>query len=217
MITKEIVKEYANTECPYLAMLSVNEKYMIRTLRNILDKNPDVLFNYDEESEEKSSIMSKFAHDKNLLKEAKEVVAEKFADDPATLFIENHKDYQEVSYLSMRYFALNYKNVKRADTVDGSIDGAQLENQEQIEANTIKYMSDSSVEVILEGQITVGDVRARYDALVKENDGYTIQFNFDNYPIGYIRLHCADFIFECPSHPLSLGGNEHRIPWDPMK
>lgn len=49
---------------------------------------------------------------------------------------------------------------------------------------------------------------------LKENNGYTIQFDFDNYPIGYIRLHCSEFIFECPNEPLSLGGNEHRIPWD---
>ena len=174
MITKEIVKEFANTNCPYLAMLSVNEKYMIRTLRNVLDKNPDILFNFDEETEEKTSIMDKFARNKELLKEAKAVVEEKFADDPATLFIENYKDYQEVSYLSMRYFALNYKNVKRADTVDGTIDGAQLENQEQIEENTRKYMADPTVDVILEGQITVGEVRARYDAFVKEKTGYVL-------------------------------------------
>ena len=69
MITKEIVKEFANTNCPYLAMLSVNEKYMIRTLRNVLDKNPDILFNFDEETEEKTSIMDKFARNKELLKE----------------------------------------------------------------------------------------------------------------------------------------------------
>ena len=74
MITKEIVKEFANTNCPYLAMLSVNEKYMIRTLRNVLDKNPDVLFNFDEETDEKTSIMDKFARNKELLKEAKAVV-----------------------------------------------------------------------------------------------------------------------------------------------
>lgn len=174
MITKEIVKEFANTNCPYLAMLSVNEKYMIRALRNILDKNPDVLFHYDDETDEKSSIMDKFAANKQLLKEAKEVVQEKFADDPATLFIENHKDYQEVSYLSMRYFALNYKNVKRADTVDGTIDGAQLENQNQIEENTRKLMADPKVDVVLEGQITVHDVRARYDALIKDATGLTL-------------------------------------------
>lgn len=51
---------------------------------------------------------------------------------------------------------------------------------------------------------------------LKENDGYTLQFNFDNYPIGYIRLHCSEFIFECPSTPTIMGGNDHRIPWDPI-
>lgn len=47
MITKEIVKEFANTNCPYLAMLSVNEKYMIRTLRNVLEKDQDGTLDFD--------------------------------------------------------------------------------------------------------------------------------------------------------------------------
>ena len=51
---------------------------------------------------------------------------------------------------------------------------------------------------------------------LKEKNGYTIQFDFDNYPIGYIRLHCSEFVFEAPGSPLSSGGNDHRIPWDPM-
>lgn len=52
---------------------------------------------------------------------------------------------------------------------------------------------------------------------LKEKDGYIIQFDFDNYPIGYIRLCCSEFIFECPNLPTSSGGNDHRIPWDPLK
>lgn len=52
---------------------------------------------------------------------------------------------------------------------------------------------------------------------LKDADGYTIQFDFDNYPIGYIRLHCTEFSFEVPSLPLSSGGNDHRIPWDPVQ
>lgn len=49
---------------------------------------------------------------------------------------------------------------------------------------------------------------------LKDENGYTIQFNFDNYPIGYIRMHCTKFCFESPSLPLCSGENGHRIPWD---
>ena len=172
MITKEIVKEYYEKKCPYLAFLSVNEKYLLRTLRKILEENPDVLFgSEDEDGEERKSIMTRFVEDKKLLKEAQQIVKETFKDDPATLFIQEHKDYQEVSYLSMRYLSLIYKNVKRADTFDGSIDGAILENQEQIEENTRRLMNDPNVDVVLEGQITVDGLRARYDALIKKVDG----------------------------------------------
>ena len=52
---------------------------------------------------------------------------------------------------------------------------------------------------------------------LKDCNGYFIQFNFDNYPIGYIRMHCTQFSFDAPSLPLSTGGNDHRIPWDPVK
>ncbi len=52
---------------------------------------------------------------------------------------------------------------------------------------------------------------------LKNDKGYTIQFDFDSYPVGYIRMHCSKFSFECPSMPLSPGGNAHRIPWDEAK
>lgn len=52
---------------------------------------------------------------------------------------------------------------------------------------------------------------------LKDKNGYTIQIDFDNYPVGYIRMHCLEFSFECPSLPICIGGNGHRIPWDPIK
>lgn len=52
---------------------------------------------------------------------------------------------------------------------------------------------------------------------LKDENGYTIQINFDNYPVGFIRMHCSEFRFECQSLPPCAGGNGHRIPWDPMK
>ena len=33
---------------------------------------------------------------------------------------------------------------------------------------------------------------------LKDKNGYTIQIDFDNYPVGYIRMHCSEFSFECP-------------------
>lgn len=50
-----------------------------------------------------------------------------------------------------------------------------------------------------------------------DGEGYTIQFNFDYTPRGYIRLYCYEFYFHVPSSPSIAGGNNHRIPWDPVK
>ena len=52
---------------------------------------------------------------------------------------------------------------------------------------------------------------------LKTDKEYTIQFNFDFTPKGYIRLNCCDFYFHVPSSPLQEGGNNHRIPWDSIK
>lgn len=46
---------------------------------------------------------------------------------------------------------------------------------------------------------------------------YVVQFDFDFTPKGYIRFVCSDFSFHVPSPPLQEGGNNHRIPWDPVK
>jgi hypothetical protein len=53
---------------------------------------------------------------------------------------------------------------------------------------------------------------------LKEGQEYTVQINLDYFgPVGYIRLKCTEFYFEVPSLPLEIGGNNHCIPWDPVK
>lgn len=174
MITKEIVKDYAKKKCQYMAYLMMNEKYLLRAFKDILDKNPDALFKVredDEEENNESSLFDFFASNPALMKEVKQAVKEKFENDPATLFIEDLKNHQEVSELSMRYMKTMYEHVYRADTFDGSIDGAVIESQEQIEINTLRLLNDPKVQVILEGQFTVDDLRARFDILIKKEDG----------------------------------------------
>ena len=52
MITKEIVKDYADKKCQYMAYLMLNEKDLLRAVKDILDKNPDVLFKAREDEDE---------------------------------------------------------------------------------------------------------------------------------------------------------------------
>ena len=52
---------------------------------------------------------------------------------------------------------------------------------------------------------------------LKKGSRYAVQFDFDFTPMGYIRLDCENFIFEVYSEPLQTGGNNHRVPNDPMK
>lgn len=81
----------------------------------------------------------------------------------------------------------------------------------------IEYHITSSPDKIGYQNCVINHLMITSFSYLKDEEGYTIQFNFDDYPIGYIRMHCIEFIFECPSPPIAAGGNEHRIPWDPIK
>jgi len=58
--------------------------------------------------------------------------------------------------------------VKRADTVDGSLNGEVIIDQSVIEQKTQELLSDPGVKVICEGQVSVDGLVARWDALVKK-------------------------------------------------
>ncbi len=176
MLTKEVVKEYAHRKCDRLAFLQLEEKRLLSFWSKVIQskKNPSDLIEEDNEDNDVSSPFEYFRTYPEALAKAKELYEAATCGDVASQFIQNNENLQEVSVLSMRYFALNYHNVKRADTPDGDIDQPALTNQESIERNTQKYLADPKVDVILEGQITIDGIRARFDALVRNGDSFEL-------------------------------------------
>ena len=179
MITKAILKEYVARECPHLAYLMMNEKTLLDFYKKLIESkiNPkDLIEETDDDKEHVAAISpyDYFRESASSLNEALNIYKTKYEEDNASKFIDENEDLLEISRMSMRYFLLKYGNAKRADTKDGSLNGELIQNQVVIEANTRKYMNDPSVKVVLEGQITVEPFRARYDALIKEKDGFRI-------------------------------------------
>lgn len=163
MINKAIVKEIDVCKCRRLAYLLVNDKPYIRLAKLLEEHDND----YDEITKEK--IYELLNENKNYYEEIEENIIDNLS--LTNKLILDMKDYDEVSDLSRRYYAKLYKGkVKRADTVDGELDGTQLLSNSQIEKNTIKLLNDPDVKVIFEGQLTYKEkYLARWDILVKND------------------------------------------------
>lgn len=180
MITKSVLKEYANRRCPHLVYLMLDEAKLLEFFKKLLENkiDPTDLLE-DDYDEEKDSSPFDYLRDYPLAYEkALKEFKEREESDRVNQYIKENENLQETSRLSMRYFELKYGNCKRADTVDGSIDGEMVKSQDVIEANTIRLMADKNVKVVLEGQIRAGHLRARYDALVRNEEG-----TFDLYEV----------------------------------
>lgn len=174
MLTKEVVKEYSSRKCNRLAFLQLDEKRLLSFWTKLVESKKNITDFLDDDEVEEISVFDYFRTYPEALKKAKEIYQENFENDVVTKFIKENENLQEVSVLSMRYFALSYTNVKRADTPTGGLDEPSLENQNQIEANTQKLLQDKSVDVILEGQITIDGIRARFDALIRKGDSFIL-------------------------------------------
>ena len=179
MITKSVLKSYYTRKCPHLVYLMLDEGRLLEFFKEIIAAkiNPMELFMESDDEFSVEDISSPFEYLRDYpfaLEKAKKLYLEKLTDDRVTNFIKENQDLNQTSRLSMRYFELVYGKCKRADTVDHSLNGKPILDQTLIEANTIKLMNDKNVNVILEGQIKVGHLRARYDALVRNGDGFDL-------------------------------------------
>lgn len=181
MINKEIVKQFVIRSCPKLAFNMASAKGVLRIFEKMLELGIDEDEIIDgSESEEAfeerlDSIfdMLKLYPDlRNVLKKKLETIEK---EDEVTSFINSMKNYQEVSHLSRLYILEKYQTgVFRADTYDLSIDGLEITDNDQIIANTKKLLANPEVKVILEGQVVVGKLVARWDVLVKGEDGWEL-------------------------------------------
>lgn len=180
MITKALVKTYTHRECPHLVQIMMNEDTLLKFYQKLLDAhiNPgEMVEDLEDENSDSEIELSPYEYFRTVplaLSEAMKEYARIYESDKISHFIKDNEDLQEISRLSRRFFALMYGKVKRCDTKDGTLDGPEEKDLTQIEINTRNYMADPSVKVILEGQATVDGLRARYDALIREGDGFAL-------------------------------------------
>jgi Domain of unknown function(DUF2779) len=173
MITKEIFKEYMTRKCDHHTWLSHNQKTRLSLLKKMIemDLGKDKV---DEQlsDEGDNHFDTLYEYTRYYPKECEEIL-NTMKIDPISKLILGMKDYQEISNLSRLWFMEHFKgNARRADTIDGTLDGEAIYDQVTIESNTRRLLSDASVTIIFEGQMSYHGLVARWDALVKKNQSY---------------------------------------------
>jgi hypothetical protein len=181
MINKEIVKQFVIRSCPKLAFNMASQKGALRIFEKMLelgideDEIIDGLESEDQVEDRLDSIfeMLKLYPDLRATLKKKLEATEK-ADEISTL-INSMRNYQEVSHLSRLYMLEKYQTgVYRADTYDLSVDGLEISDNDQIIANTKKLLAKPDVKVILEGQVVVGNLVARWDVMIKDGNKWEL-------------------------------------------
>jgi hypothetical protein len=175
LINKEIVKEVANRSCLRLAYFLSNEKNLLRAYKDLLENGVSLDDVDDDEKDSKADTLFEILRlNPSLAEELKKEALDNASE--LTKLIISLRDYDEVSQLSRRYYSKLYANAaKRADTVDGSLDGVPLVSKKAIEENTLKLIKDDKVKVIFEGQFTYNDkYLARWDIAIKNSHSLDI-------------------------------------------
>jgi hypothetical protein len=181
MINKEIVKQFVVRSCPKLAFNMASSKGVLRIFEKMLElgiEEDEIIEGAESEEAFEDRLDSIFEMLKlypDLRSVLKKKLEAKEKEDEIASFINSMKNYQEVSNLSRLYILEEYQTgVFRADTYDLSLDGLEITDNDQIIANTKKLLANPVVKVILEGQVVVGSLVARWDVLVKSPDGWEL-------------------------------------------
>ena len=152
-----------------------------KTLVQLLENSIDVRKKYQEiaseekelsggNDEEDSFNLPEILRDYPHLKKAIKRYEHSLIKNSVEQLIEEYNDDQIVSTLSRTYFEKKYgKEV--CVRCDINEDGEEFTNQDIIIQLTNKYLKDPSIKVIFEGQIELNDLRARFDVLIKNDDG----------------------------------------------
>jgi hypothetical protein len=185
MLNKEIVKQYAVRKCPKLVFNMASDKGILRIFNKMLELGVDEDSLLDEViadnggddayAEKYDSIFEMLKLYPNLRAEFNKRLESKEAANKIQTIINKYKNYQEVSNLSRLAMVEEYgSGVYRADTFDLSVDGLELTDNDQIIANTKKLLANKEAKVILEGQVVVGKSTARWDILIRHDDGFEL-------------------------------------------
>ena len=175
MITKTVIKDFVAKRCPYLAYLELQDKSLVQLLEQSIDnqeKYKELILEASEngeESEELINLADVFKDYPHLRKEIVEYANNK-PKNKAEQLIEKYNDDQVVSKLSRRYFELIYGEDK-CFRCDVNADGEEIVNQKLLTKLTEDAIKDKDIKVIFEGQIEFQNYRARFDVLIRQDDG----------------------------------------------
>lgn len=178
MITKTVIKDYVSKRCPYLVKMELEDKTLVQLLENSIDsrkKYQELALEEkeisngsgeDDEGFNLPEILRDYPHLTKVIKRYERSLPKNAVEQ----LIEEYNDDQIVSKISRIYWENKYgkDNCRRCDINE---DGEEFLNQNAIIHLTNKYLNDPSVKVIFEGQIEYQDLRARFDVLVKNDDG----------------------------------------------
>lgn len=178
IITKSVVKDYVSKKCPHLAVQELNERLLVELLkksinakdyyeelvREEIEENPketdlDDFFNIDE-------ILKDYPHIRDEVKKYERNRPKNAAEQ----LIDDYNDNELISNLSRQYFEEIYGK-DCCGRCDLDVSGALLINQVAIVQNTEKLLKDPNIKIIFEGQVEFNGLRARFDVLIKNDDG----------------------------------------------
>lgn len=181
MITKSIIKDYVHRRCPYLAKASLDDNSLLRLIESYLEfgSKEDLeeaiqeseMDDSDDPSADKTFDIIEIMRDYPYLRgDIDKLIIKHQQENPLYGLLKKYEDTQVTSRLSRRYIELIYgkENCKRCDVNDF---GVETSNQQFILEKTKECLKDPKVKVIFEGQIEHLDLRARFDVLIKEDDG----------------------------------------------
>ena len=175
MITKTIIKDYVLRKCQYLTSLELDDKNFINLLKEsitALEKYRELLelesegFDEDQDTFDLKEILKDYPEFKKEIREFEATIEKNIVEE----LIDEYSDSQLVSKLSRTYYENIYgkENCARCD-IDSY--GNEILKQSTILKNTIECLEDDSVKVIFEGQLEYANLRARFDVLIKNDDG----------------------------------------------
>lgn len=182
MITKSIIKDYAHRRCPYLTKASLDDNSLLKLIENFLEfgtkedleeaiEDSDGRDDNDNPNEDKTLDIVEIMRDYPYLRgDIEKLIVKHAQENPLYGLLKKYEDTQVTARLSRRYIELKYgKDVcKRCDVNDFGVESL---NQAFIVSRTKEYLADPSVKVLFEGQIEHNNLRARFDVLIKEDDG----------------------------------------------
>lgn len=174
MITKTVIKDYVNKRCPYLVSLELEDKSLVALLKKSIANKEKYRELAEEEGDETDNDdvfdLYETLKDYPYLRKEIEEYEKSLYKNPAEILIDKYNDNQLISKLSRNYYE-DLFGKEHCARCDIDKDGNELLDQGEILGLTSRYIIDPNIKVIFEGQVEVDGLRARFDILIKNDDG----------------------------------------------